>query len=147
MVIRKPLLRDSFKKTAIPCSPAPRLPEYTFSPLADPVVDIRLINLLPLPNPLQTKDELESTLPTGWRLLQTTDYEYVFVERATGDTYWDHSNTDIDPSIYKLPEDCSPPGIKPRYEAFSYTWGSAQKTDFVLIKSSAEIRSLVSDPI
>lgn len=134
---------------------------YKYSELADPNVDVRLLRLLPgefdddlsatlLHVPLRKVEcapqarvslkDLRQTLPPGWKVGETLEGDYLFMNPSIQTTSWQHPNPDISPDSYetqKLSEQ-----FQPNYEALSYTWGTDQSQRIVRIVSEETVSSL-----
>ncbi|KAF2490269.1 HET-domain-containing protein [Lophium mytilinum] len=119
---------------------------YRYVRLDPETEEIRLIRLLPgkgkepirfelfhvplripeeRPTDRMSLKELRNTLPPGYKAFETVDNEYIFWSADTDSSSWVHPDSDLHPSRYaQLPE---VPGLdfRPRYEALSYAWGSA----------------------
>lgn len=139
-------------------------PKYVYSKL-DAGKNIRLVTLLPgkfrdpiritifhaslippdqvpLPSALWTRDQLQKSLPEGWKFCHTLDESFIFFDDKATKTFWTHPNPSVDPIHYQLPASDPYPGFEPKYEALSYTWGDSSKTDTVIIQAPAGSRSL-----
>lgn len=100
------------------------LPASSFD---EPVkVRFRHISLLGAVTPhraphLVSFDEVQESLPPGWKLYRNLRGRYIFEEEASARFSWEHPNGDIDHSWY-APEPPSEDRFVPKYEAISYTW-------------------------
>lgn len=128
------------------------MPAYQYRPLDAKSSDMRLLTLLPgdfnadirfrishipLVAPVETharrlsKDELERSVPDGWRVYQTLEDRYLFdhlKNGGDGDTSWTCPNSTISPDLYNPTSALNPyHGFQPEYEALSYTWGDDTK--------------------
>src|SRR4051794_13962690 len=142
------------------------MPAYQYSSLAGRKNDLRLLDLLPgcledpitvqirhvtleVPNTLAPKrmdmNQLQESLPSGWRAYQTLfEGRYIFVSEANWDYYWTHPDPEIDESSYQLPL-ISRPIEAPAYEALSYTWGSPENQQKIRVKSEGSTNAQISE--
>jgi hypothetical protein len=114
---------------------------YKYQPL-DPTKDIRLIKVLPGQpqdklqieihhtvlqaterSPLQRLyiSALRKTLPDGWDVHETIDHDYLFRNKATEDTSWNHPSPEIESTLYTPLPEYPDTRFEPSYEALSYT--------------------------
>jgi hypothetical protein len=81
--------------------------------------------------------DLKATLPPGWTAYETVEGRYIFEHPETDITSWSHPDVTIPESDYTLSVDTSPhSSSKPKYEALSYTWGTAGQPTPLHIKPS-----------
>ena len=74
-----------------------------------------------------TTNELQKTLPPGWKVEETAQYKYRYIfEDADENTSWTHPDPKCDPAAWQDLEELPPTGFEPAFEALSYTWGSQQ---------------------
>lgn len=112
---------------------------YSYQPLDNQAREIRLLRLLPAENfddeieieifhtPLIEPEEkpdtrlafedLERTLPQGWRLYRTREERFVFMNTVTWDTQWTHPDPEFDRKLYHSDAVLDPnPDFEPTYE-------------------------------
>ncbi|RDL38024.1 uncharacterized protein BP5553_05457 [Venustampulla echinocandica] len=135
----------------------PRLTPYKYSALTPSTKEIRILTLLPgytdapirvtlahtplvPPEKRRSKRmslaDLERTLPSGWTVEENVEGHMCFVNETPGDsrgTFWRHPDPYFDRRLYELPLDHENPGFEPRYEALSYTWGSAENPEAIYV--------------
>ncbi|KAK5626328.1 hypothetical protein RRF57_002043 [Xylaria bambusicola] len=125
-------------------------PAYEYLPLQNPDRDIRLAILLPGKEddeiklrirhaPLDTLraaqprklvvEEIQDTLPAGWKAHLTLDRERCLFlrERADGegDAQWEHPDSEVERSIYTLEDSAHPAStLAAEFHALSYVWGT-----------------------
>ncbi|KAK4446413.1 HET-domain-containing protein [Podospora aff. communis PSN243] len=135
------------------------LEPYQYRPLANPGRDIRLLRLFPgaqgdpirisifhatlddEPKPKRaptrlTVSQLKDKLPTGWRVWETIEGRFIFVDRdpdGHSRTHWKCPVEDMDPSLY-LTSDDDIPRFEPEYEALSYTWGASGDGGMIIVQ-------------
>ena len=126
-----------------------RWPAYHYSPLQDPLRDIRLITVLPgsfyddmriqihhakletkTPRPSMrlSLPEIKKTLPPAWAVTQTQEGRYLFIPPPTSreDSTWDHPDTTLEPCAYRVDAEAANSMVSELgYSALSYVWGSA----------------------
>jgi hypothetical protein len=143
---------------AMPASqlPIPPKPQYTFSSLANPSTDIRLVTILPgesaddicvriddarLIVPAQhesptamTRVDVQRTLPRNWNARQTTGGDFIFLNRAAGINTWHHPDPQLDLRHGNRPETT----FEPAFEALSYVWGPPEEVSGILIQSASD---------
>lgn len=68
-------------------------------------------------------NQLQETLPDEWQIFETIEYKYLFWNRITGETSWDHPNPEVSRMLYAPPPNYPDDSFMPRYEALSSTWG------------------------
>lgn len=137
---------------------------FQYSPLENPKSDIRLLELLPgsfdddihvkihissLVQPEATVvqrsslSELKSTLPEHWHVLETIEGRYIFdfLDEKTqlSTSSWTHPDTNIQETLYNAWHDGRFPNLTPKYEALSYTWGSADNPQTIWVEPSTTI--------
>ncbi|KAH7142747.1 heterokaryon incompatibility protein-domain-containing protein [Dactylonectria estremocensis] len=129
---------------------------YQYSKLTD--VDVRLLTLLPgqpesgikitihhaplrappeRPRQQRTSDDLQKSLPSGWRAEETVEGRFAFWNEDLNITSWAHPDASIIPSLYSSPADDA--SFSPQYEALSYTWGSADNPQTVQVISQGDL--------
>jgi Heterokaryon incompatibility protein (HET) len=137
---------------------------YEYSKLEDESRDIRLLHLRPgqfyddiqaaitltsLVEPVSyssqrlSLDKLETTLPTGWRVHETVEDRYIFEHPESCLTTWEHPDPNMPASAYNSTDDRYEE-FQPRYEALSYTWGSAENPDVLFMESNESEATLSS---
>ncbi|KAK3688863.1 heterokaryon incompatibility protein-domain-containing protein [Podospora appendiculata] len=131
---------------------------YTYSKLADPHRDIRLLTILaalyvedplivtihhaPLPDPVAQPSrrlsipQIRNTLPAGGSVHEILNGWYLSVLPSASCTSWTYPDPSIDRTLYDLPPNASA-SYPLSYEALSYTWGSPAATDCVFIETAA----------
>jgi Heterokaryon incompatibility protein (HET) len=130
---------------------------YQYSKLVDEAKDIRLITLLPgqvddeikvtithtplikppeRPTQRLSLEQVRETLPPGWSVYETTEGRYLFLDHETYQTSWAHPIPHIDRSSYELPPEDACPKYDPKYEALSYTWGTADSPETAYVTES-----------
>ncbi|KAF2501347.1 HET-domain-containing protein [Lophium mytilinum] len=135
---------ESGSKASIPSAAAP----YQYAPLDRETEEIRLIKLLPgrFEDPIRFElchaplvvpkerpvermslREVRETLPPGWGVSETVEGDYIFGSR--GQNFWEHPVPNIERSRYARPPEMPYTEYQPRYEALSYTWGSAENPE------------------
>lgn len=127
---------------------------YKYSKLENEAQDIRLVTLLPgerddviqiriFHTPLAAPSNFESqslplqdiqkTLPPGWRVHKTVEGRVIFSEYETDNTSWTHPDAKFDTE----PLDTIPGELvtdyQPKYDALSYTWGSPGDTELISV--------------
>jgi hypothetical protein len=128
---------------------------YTYSKLRDPAVDIRLLELLPgdfhdkirvrmshvpLLQPQESAtsrwslSELKATLPNGWLAMETVEGRYIFQSEESDDTSWTHPDPQVNLASYDLVDDPFRSPFEPKFEALSYTWGSARDLQVIAVE-------------
>jgi len=112
-------------------------------------ITIRIRNVtLAIPNELESKrmdlDQLKESLPSGWRAYETIEGKFIFVDEGNGEPHWIHPNADIDRSLYELPA-FSPRVATPSYEALSYTWGSLDRPQKILVENDDTLNAAMSE--
>ena len=84
-----------------------------------------------------TLEELRESVPSNWRVYETIEGRFLFVEHnETDDTWvytWTHPNASLEGSLYTLPQ-YGPDPFDDGYEALSYTWGSVHNPPTYLIE-------------
>lgn len=132
---------------------------YQYSKLLNPRVDIRLLDLLPgkfddeiritikhvpLSQPPEhvakrlPLEQLIKTLPPGWIVLETVEGRYLF-EDESDRTFWTHPDPQVNTSSYELDQDGMRQAFEPKFEALSYTWGSAENPQAILVESQSDL--------
>jgi hypothetical protein len=81
--------------------------------------------------------ELRKTLPPGWAAWENVEGRIYFQNESTERTCWQHPDSDFGQNLYADTEEVDDPEYRPKYEALSYTWGSAEKTDIVYVQQDA----------
>lgn len=84
-----------------------------------------------------TLEQVEATIPEGWKVYETLERRYIFDHPRNGedgDTTWVHPDPELDPRHYQLavPNDQDPP-TEPYFEALSYAWGTEDASDVLHI--------------
>ena len=132
--------------------------EYQYSPLADPLRDIRLIELLPgefeeeicikifhvpmceaakLADNRLALAQLREVLPEPWLVRATVEGRYIFENPhnlGRGSWQWACPAKNLSPSSYLYPGDGAE-GFQPRYEALSYTWGEVDDRGTIMVEA------------
>jgi hypothetical protein len=129
---------------------------YQYSKLVDELGHIRLLLLRPgqfdddlratishvsltepvsLPSQRLSLRVLRTTLPAGWQVFETTEGRYIVEHPESDLTTWVHLDPDISASAYEKTRDAPYSAFQPRYEALSYTWGTAENPTFLYIES------------
>ncbi|KAI1733518.1 heterokaryon incompatibility protein-domain-containing protein [Xylaria scruposa] len=132
---------------------------YTYLPLEDPMQEIRLVELLPAPDmdhsirvrihhvsllqertpPRRSKpsfEEVYKTLPPGWDLYQNPQGRYIFANQNSEKLQWNHPDARVSPDIYEV-EPLVDADFQPKYEALSYAWGHASKSQSITVEPGA----------
>jgi hypothetical protein len=74
--------------------------------------------------------ELEATLPPGWVVAQTHQYQHQFLfEDSSEHTSWEHPDPAADPAWWEPYPEVPPQGYEPKYEALSYVCGLTGSED------------------
>lgn len=151
-------------------SPGAHVPldEYVYSPLADPHLDIRLVELLPgafgetirvrirhVPlveahlkeNPRILVKELAESCPEPWSVCRNLEGRALFWRREDDGaiiTSWRHPDPDFDAAQYDMPplEDGS--SLQSKFEALSYTWGSGTKCASIVVQGDTVAKLAVT---
>jgi hypothetical protein len=131
------------------------MPAYQYRKLNG--ADIRLLELLPgrFDDPLEavikhvplsepvkaetkmlSREELQSTLPEGWKVRQTLDGRYIFSDPFQ--TTWKHPDSAFEETLYAgFAGDCTP-DPECMYEAFSYVWGTDESEVCLYIENTGD---------
>jgi hypothetical protein len=131
--------------------------EYQHFPLADPLRDIRLVELLPaefgdelrlrifhapLCEAATPEDnrlalaQLRKLLPEQWLVHTTVEGRYIFENhhhQGHGSWQWACPAKDVSPLSYLHPKDGAE-DLQPRYEALSYTWGEVGDRGIIVVE-------------
>jgi hypothetical protein len=131
---------------------------YRYLPLADGSEDIRLITLLPgkfdddirlkifhvpLKQPVQptqqkmTLKKLKKVVPPHCQVFENLEGRFIFRQQdedGSWTTSWTHPDPNFDGQLYLSPREKSAPRLEPSFEALSYCWGSAVRTDSVYVE-------------
>lgn len=70
------------------------------------------------------------------------EYRYLFEEAETENTTWDHPHPDCDASLWAA---LSQPPYEPKFEALSYTWGSADDPEIAFVEYTRTKAGLLAD--
>jgi hypothetical protein len=132
--------------------------KYQYQPLADPLRDIRLIELLPgefgdeirikifhapMTEAVNPEDnrlplaQLRELLPEPWLVHETVEGRYIFEnphKLGRGSWQWACPAKDVSPSTYIYPGN-GVEGFLPRYEALSYTWGDVDGRGTIAVEA------------
>ncbi|KAK0631415.1 heterokaryon incompatibility protein-domain-containing protein [Immersiella caudata] len=144
------------------------LEPYQYRPLTNPARDIRLLRLFPgargepirisifhatlddepkpkRPRTQLTLPELKAKVPPGWRVWETIEGRFIFVDRdpdGHSRTRWECPIEGMDPSLY-LASDDDIPSFEPEYEALSYTWGASGDGGKIIVQEGTPERPLL----
>jgi hypothetical protein len=129
--------------------------KYIYKPLKSDPPEIRVLQLLPgkFDDPLwitldhaelvvpeaevsqrMSLEELQQTLPEGWKVYETTESRALFANWEDGYCSWKHPDAKIDERKYAQPPIYPPQHFEPRYEALSYTWGSGPEIEAITVQ-------------
>lgn len=106
----------------------------------DPLeISLHHVSLDPLPRHPPPKilslDQLQETLPPGWNVYQTRE-ERILFEGPDKTTTWVHPYPHVSPTSYDITlHSRQDTGNTPEYEALSYTWGSLNRSEAVVVYS------------
>lgn len=132
---------------------------FEYHRLDDASTEIRLLNLLPgtnddrlkltiahctLPEPPPSEHaitalnipDVQRSLSQGWLVVETLEHRFLFIHEATDITSWVHPDPQFDQSLLRTVPELPPPDFQPQYEALSYTWGSSEDPNTILLACS-----------
>lgn len=134
------------------------LDDYVYSPLVNPQLDIRLVELLPgafgetirarirhvpLVEPNIKEDprisiaKLAETCPAPWSVCRNLEGRALFWRReddGTITTSWRHPDPGFDTAQYELPPLENGNSPESKFEALSYAWGSERKSAYIIVQ-------------
>lgn len=147
------------------------LDDYVYSPLADPQLDIRLVELLPgavgetirvrirhvpLVERKLKEDaripvtKLAETCPWPWSVCRNLESRALFWRReddGTITTSWRHPDPGFDTAQYELPPLQYGNTIESKFEALSYAWGSEKKSDSIIVQGDIAAKLAVTQSL
>lgn len=86
---------------------------------------------------LTTLQEVQMSLPAGWRVFETLERRHIYKDTTTGSTSWEHPNTNVASSFAETMDFNL--NAQPKYEALSYSWGSVYLLDTVHVEGPFEM--------
>ncbi|KAJ4305640.1 hypothetical protein N0V90_001171 [Kalmusia sp. IMI 367209] len=96
-------------------------------------------------------DELNKTVPKPWGAYKTVHGRYIFDNHESDQTSWMHPDPSFDSSALGTTFEDPPANYEPKYEALSYTWGSAESPEQAFVETPedgyAGTRDAVTLPI
>lgn len=147
------------------------LDDYAYSPLSDPHLDIRLVELLPgaigeiirvrihhvpLLEPEPKEDprmpvkKLAETCPKPWNVCRNLEGRALFWRRE-GDgaitTSWRHPEPEFDSAQYELPTLENGNTLGSKFEALSYAWGSELDYAYIIVQGGLVAKLAVTQSL
>lgn len=160
-------LSDSAKSKTV-SEDSVSLGDYVYSPLADPHLDIRVVELLPgafddtisvrihhvpLVEPQFKEDSrvsvrnLAKTCPEPWSVCRNLEGRALFWRREDDGaitTSWQHPDPAFDTALYDLPQLENINALGSKFEALSYTWGSQKRRSSIIVQGDSVAKLTVT---
>ncbi|KAF2093888.1 hypothetical protein NA57DRAFT_68918 [Rhizodiscina lignyota] len=86
-----------------------------------------------------SQEQLQSTLPSDWKVYIAQDGRYIFRCWSPYMTSWTHPDLDLDKSCYEGYEHDPDPGFVPNFEALSYVWGPFDGEEAAIIERASSM--------